>query len=38
MVYAGSADDLKFREIVKNKIDLAIVSSEILREARQRKQ
>lgn len=30
MVYAGSADDLKFREIVKNKIDLAIVSSEIL--------
>lgn len=30
MVYAGSADDLKFREIVKKKIDLAIVSSEIL--------
>ena len=30
MVYAGSADDLKFREIVKSKIDLAIVSSEIL--------
>lgn len=30
MVYAGSADDLRFREIVKNKIDLAIVSSEIL--------
>lgn len=30
MVYAGSADNLKFREIVKNKIDLAIVSSEIL--------
>ena len=30
MVYAGSADDLKFREIVKNKIDLAIVSSKIL--------
>lgn len=30
MVYAGSAEDLKFREIVKNKIDLAIVSSEIL--------
>ena len=30
MVYAGAADDLKFREIVKNKIDLAIVSSEIL--------
>lgn len=30
MVYAGSADDLKFREIIKNKIDLAIVSSEIL--------
>lgn len=30
MVYTGSADDLKFREIVKNKIDLAIVSSEIL--------
>lgn len=30
MFYAGSADDLKFREIVKNKIDLAIVSSEIL--------
>lgn len=30
MVYAGSADDLKFRKIVKNKIDLAIVSSEIL--------
>lgn len=30
IVYAGSADDLKFREIVKNKIDLAIVSSEIL--------
>ena len=30
MVYAGSADDLKFREIVNNKIDLAIVSSEIL--------
>ena len=30
MVYAGSADDLKFREIVKNKIDLAIVSSEIM--------
>ncbi len=30
MIYAGAADDLKFREIVKNKIDLAIVSSEIL--------
>lgn len=30
MVYAGAADNLKFREIVKNKIDLAIVSSEIL--------
>ena len=35
MVYAGSADDLKFREIVKNKIDLAIVSSEILKKERQ---
>lgn len=30
MVYAGAADDLKFRELVKNKIDFAIVSSEIL--------
>lgn len=30
MVYAGAADDLKFRELVKNKIDFAIVSSEVL--------
>lgn len=30
MVYAGVADDLKFRELVKNKIDFAIVSSEVL--------
>ena len=30
MIYAGSGEDLKFRELVKNKVDLAIVSSEIL--------
>lgn len=30
LVYAGAADDLKFRELVKNKIDFAIVSSEVL--------
>lgn len=30
MVYAGAADDLKFLELVKNKIDFAIVSSEVL--------
>ena len=30
MVYAGAADDLKFRELVKNKIDFAIVSSGVL--------
>lgn len=30
MVYAGAADDLKFRELVKDKIDFAIVSSEVL--------
>lgn len=30
MVYAGAVDDLKFRELVKNKIDFAIVSSEVL--------
>lgn len=38
MIYAGSGEDLKFRELVKNKVGLAIVSSETFREARQKKQ
>lgn len=38
MVYAGSADDLKFREIVKIRLILQLYPLRFCREARQRKQ